>query len=153
MKTQKIVLGIDGSEGAGHATRWVAKLAADIDAEVVAVHAIEMPVTRGDVYASTAWFDEHWRDDITRTVEEDWCQPFRDGGIKYRAELVEGSPTKMLHELARRESADMIVVGKRGLGGFREFLLGSVSHELVHHSDVPVVVVPPERRTTKKEAS
>ena len=40
------------------------------------------------------------------------------------------------------ESADLIVVGSRGRGGFREMLPGSVGHHLTHHSPVPVVIVP-----------
>ena len=44
--------------------------------------------------------------------------------------------------------ADLIVTGSRGLGGFGELLLGSVSHQLVQHAPVPVVVIPPEQRKT-----
>jgi nucleotide-binding universal stress UspA family protein len=43
---------------------------------------------------------------------------------------------------AKDASADVIVVGTRGLTGVKSLLLGSVSHGVVHHADVPVLVVP-----------
>lgn len=46
--------------------------------------------------------------------------------------------------IANQVHADLIVTGSRGLGGFGELLLGSVSHQLVLHAQVPVVVIPAE---------
>ncbi|WP_249010266.1 universal stress protein [Conexibacter sp. DBS9H8] len=43
---------------------------------------------------------------------------------------------------ARRRHARVIVVGSRGLGSVKAFLLGSVSGALLHHADRPVLVIP-----------
>ncbi len=54
-----------------------------------------------------------------------------EGGMK---------PGSVIVEIAKREKADMVVMGTRGLGSIRRTILGSVSDYVVHHSHCPVVV-------------
>jgi len=63
-------------------------------------------------------------------------------GLKARGELIEaGSTVQALVELAAAEKVDLIIVGTRGMTGFKKLILGSVSSGLVSHSDCPVLVV------------
>jgi nucleotide-binding universal stress UspA family protein len=48
--------------------------------------------------------------------------------------------------LDESKDADLLVVGSRGMGGFRELLLGSVSQQCAHHATCPVVIVRHESR-------
>lgn len=64
-------------------------------------------------------------------------------GVAVQTVAVEGQPVAVLVEEA--EDADLLVVGSRGHGGFASLLLGSVSHQVAHHSRVPVAVVPLRR--------
>ncbi|MCZ8516557.1 universal stress protein [Paenibacillus filicis] len=52
-----------------------------------------------------------------------------------------GHPAKTILEYTDSEGGDLIVVGSRGLGAIGEFVLGSVSHNIVQHAKVPVLVV------------
>jgi nucleotide-binding universal stress UspA family protein len=47
--------------------------------------------------------------------------------------------------LEEAADADLLVVGSRGLGGFRGLLLGSVSQQCAHHAPCPLVIVPHHR--------
>jgi len=63
-------------------------------------------------------------------------------GTKVSGELIEaGSIVQALIEFAAEEKVDLIVVGTRGMTGFKKLILGSVSSGLVSHSHCPVLVV------------
>jgi len=61
--------------------------------------------------------------------------------IECETELIGGPPAQAIDSVARARDADQIIVGARGLGRIRA-LLGSVSHELLHIADRPVLVIP-----------
>ena len=50
-------------------------------------------------------------------------------------------PGEVICKLAEDESADLIVIGSRGIGTLRRTILGSVSDYCVHHAHIPVLVV------------
>jgi len=55
-----------------------------------------------------------------------------------------GQSAEILVEASK--GADLLVVGSRGTGGFGRLLMGSVSTQVVHHAECPVVIVPHDRR-------
>lgn len=152
MPGQRIVLGLDGSEGSEHACRWCAALAHDLGADVVAVYAMELPayplVTYEGLQPVPIGADVlvKWQEERRTLVESTWCAPLRKAGVTYDVVLQEGNPSSVIMETADSEKARFIVVGRRGTGGFSELALGSVSHQLTHHAHRPVIVVPAHER-------
>jgi nucleotide-binding universal stress UspA family protein len=61
--------------------------------------------------------------------------------ISVQADLVEGQATEVILDAIRSGGHDLVAVGSRGRGGIGALLLGSVSHSLIQHSPVPVLVV------------
>lgn len=60
-------------------------------------------------------------------------------GVKIERRISHGPTTQVLLDAAA--DADLLVVGSRGLGGFRGLLLGSVSQQVVQHATCPTVVI------------
>ena len=98
------------------------------------------------VYSGGAMAPSVSLDDFERSMRAAAERQASEGLAKHPdlvAELVikEGNPAQVL--LDESAGADMLVLGSRGLGGFRGLLLGSIGQQCVHHSRCPVVIVPP----------
>lgn len=62
-------------------------------------------------------------------------------GVPYETEVALGSVAATLSDMVERCGCDLLVIGARGLGGWRGAWLGSVSQALMHQAPVPVTVV------------
>ena len=146
MAAPRIVVGVDGSDGAKSAVRWCARYARNLEAEVTAVAVIEPKVALvppPDTYADAmheAEAEEHQK--ALATLETEWCRPLREAGVRFEARSVFGDPAGMLMETATELGADLLVVGRRGRGGILEALVGSVPRKLSHQAELPLVIVP-----------
>jgi nucleotide-binding universal stress UspA family protein len=63
-------------------------------------------------------------------------------GIEYTTAEELGDPTSVILAACDRESADLLVVGRRGAGLVERMVMGSVADRLAHHSSVPILIVP-----------
>jgi nucleotide-binding universal stress UspA family protein len=135
---KRIVVGVDGSDGALAAMRWTAAEAAQWDADVVAVQAWEFTPL---VVATDAPIDlQQLRADTDTQLDRQVREIFGDREARVERRVVEDLPANAVLEAAA--DADLVVVGSRGRGGLKGMLLGSVSQKVVHHAPCPVVVIP-----------
>lgn len=144
MTSRRIVLGLDGSPGSEAAMQWCIEASPLLDAEVVAVYALPPVVlfVPAPVLATVPLPHEDEMRELMVPELDGWCKPLDAAGVPYRAQVVDGAPAEALTRVADDTDAAMIVVGRRGRGGFAELLLGSVPHQLSHHATRPVLVVP-----------
>ncbi len=74
-------------------------------------------------------------------ILRDAAETAREMGVKTVSVVAEdGDPTEAILRVARSRSADLIVMGSRGLGALRELLVGSVSHKVTSHADISVLI-------------
>ena len=62
--------------------------------------------------------------------------------VEYATTEELGDPTSVILAACDRESADLLVVGRRGAGLVERMVMGSVADRLAHHSPVPILIVP-----------
>src|SRR5215510_9891141 len=149
-----IVVGVDGSDQATAALDWAIRLAGPLSAEIVAVFAVSAPSYFGYGYETVPpSLDPKWRAQVHSDMEQIWCRALRESGLPHRMVIEDGRPARVIADVAYREDADLVVVGRRGRGGIVELLLGSVSHELTHQCDRPVMVVSCNKLAAKGRAA
>jgi nucleotide-binding universal stress UspA family protein len=144
-----IVVGVDNSDGAKAALQFALEEAKLRGARLRAVHAWQFASlgAPGIDASSQPMFGVELAD-LQRSVEASFEATLRDaipetGDVDVEHRIVEGTASAALVEESR--GADLLVVGSRGLGGFRGLLLGSVGQQVAHHAGCPVVIVPHRR--------
>ena len=142
----RIVVGVDGSEGSRAALRWALRQADGQDATVEAVTVFSCPAPGALLAMEAMPIPQVNVDELRREAEEllgttvAQVQEEVDVHPEVVEAVLEGPVARRLIE--RADGADLLVVGSRGLGGFRGLLLGSVGHQVVSHAPCPVVVLP-----------
>ena len=141
----KILVCTDGSASALEATRLGAEIARHLDTEVLALNVFDVIYTDAGymgVGAVTIDLDSLDRcAQAQREAVENLARPhFERAGVSYQFVQKQGHPVDCILDMAKRETVDMIVIGSRGLGGLKEFFLGSVSNSVLHHAPCPVLI-------------
>ena len=80
---------------------------------------------------------EHERQSVVASLQE--CRLEIRLGIEHE-ELHEGPEAESILKVAESRKADLIVMGTRGLGMLKSYLVGSVSRKVIHHASCPVMV-------------
>lgn len=138
-----IVVGVDGSASSKRAALWAARQALRCGSSLRIVGAWEPPYFGPEAYEyrpPEIEADALAADRARRTVAE--IAEAVSGILpadQVSTEVHPGGPAEVLIEQSK--DAELLVVGSRGLGGFRGLLLGSVSHQVASHALCPVVVV------------
>lgn len=140
----RIVVGLDSSENSLRALRWALTEAELRGAELQLVHAYPTPELVALPAIVTMPSDEELHASAVEVIDDTIARIGGVGDVPVTKVVRAGGTASVLCEVA--EGADLLVVGARGLGGFRGLLLGSVTHAVVAHAPCPVVVTVPESR-------
>jgi ubiquinone biosynthesis protein len=124
-----VLVATDLSETAGRAVRFAAEMASRYEAELVVLRVlVGSDVSRADAVG-----------ELEAYVQE-------LAGERKRAALVSAEdPADAIVDAARRENADVLVVGSVGMSGRREFLLRNVPNRVSHNAPCTVVIVQTHR--------
>jgi nucleotide-binding universal stress UspA family protein len=145
-----VLLALDGSEHAEHALETVAGLVTDGSVETIHLLNVVPPRASEMVLSADSYIEiEHayvatlgYETDLGRELLARAANKLKVAGANWIHEHVaSGDPARKVVELAEETDADLIVMGRRGLGGFTGALLGSVTRRVEHETTVAVLTV------------
>lgn len=144
---KEILVGTDNSERATKAVEYAADLAEQLGAtlRIVVVH---QPVVVADSATQQAVYGIQNERQIEEALDEHRAilgpiaDRLRDRGLDVKVQAVSGDPSFAVVELAKNGAGDLVVLGNKGLGGWRRLLRSSVPSRVLAAGRVPVVVVP-----------
>ena len=138
----RIVVGVDSSQTSLKALRWAIDEAKLRSAELELVHAFPRPELVGMTMVVTLPSDDELREASEQVLREALAAVGGPGDVAVTQRVGAGGPASVLVEAAG--GAELLVLGSRGLGGFRGMLLGSVTQQVIAHASCPVVVITPD---------
>ena len=131
----RVVVGVDGSRLGHRALLWAATEARTRGAVLDVVHAWQVPLAAASPWVVTP---PDFDDEAREVLDQAMAEPLLEG-LHVTTHLHRGTATEAL--LERATGAGLVVVGSRGLGRVRGFLVGSVTRQLLHHAPCPLAVV------------
>jgi nucleotide-binding universal stress UspA family protein len=141
---ERILVPLDGSPRAEQALPVAARLAQAAGGSVVLVQVVSPPTDFGGGLAPapllTEQIIEYELAEASDYLKMMACSLTFEG-IDTTTEVLFGSPAQHILATAQARAADLIVLCSHGRTGFMRWVLGSVAHQLIHHSPVPVLVL------------
>lgn len=139
---RRVVVGVDGSDTSLRALEWGVMEARCRGAALEVVTAWSVPYASSPfapvVVEVSSDLERDARERLAEAVAEVDCSVLHQPVIQT---VVHGPPGPVLVDAAA--GAELLVVGSRGLGGFKELLLGSVGQHVAHHSPCPAIIIRP----------
>lgn len=138
-KVQRVLVAIEARDDADRIVRWLTHQPFTDRAELCVLHAL-VPIGVGDPYdalGTSDWWEgaAHYAEDLVKSTAGKLLHPHSTVSTK----VATGDPAAVIEQEAR--GRDLVVVASHGRRGISRFLLGSVSHAVVHHITCPILVL------------
>jgi nucleotide-binding universal stress UspA family protein len=139
MDIRKILVGFDGSAHSKKAFEAAVELALKFNASIVTVTVIRPPEFSPTIDEIDEVMDEAERKfaPLLQEIKEKGIK----SGLDVQSVILKGHPAESIVKYAYDHKADLIVMGTRGLGGFKSLIIGSVAQKVVSYAKVPVLII------------
>jgi len=123
---KKILVGVDGSEYAERALKQAIEIAKRFSAEISVVNVYHSPTSQ----------------ETSQNILSKAKKMLENTGVKFKiVSVLSVNTPKVINDTAEGENFDLVVVGSRGMGAIKAFLIGSVCNKICYDSPISVLIV------------
>lgn len=147
----KILVPTDGSSSALRAAQYALALAQQFNGSITLIHIVQHYY---NLPSLAIWDTVSMPPGVLNEIEEmgrsvltNTRQSLGETTVKIETRLEYGQPAERIVRIANSEGFSEIILGNRGLSGFNQLLLGSVSNQVAYHANCPVLII---KEDTKK---
>lgn len=141
MCDNKLLIPIDGSDNSFRALEYAIFLSKNMGAQTTALHIMEnLPF--GHVQSEKALNElvsKHQEE--SKNILDKAKDIGNKNGIRVETVLMKGDATSNIIDFSKKGNYDTIIMGRRGMGQFKQLVLGSISNKVLNQSDCTVVIV------------
>jgi nucleotide-binding universal stress UspA family protein len=132
---------VDGSDTSFRALNAALYLSKALDSNIFVIHVMEIvPITHIQSQKLLDQLLEAYKKEGQDILSK--CSEIaKEKGLTINTVLLQGNPASKILDFSKKEKCDTIIMGSRGMGKFKELILGSVSSKIVHNSLCPVMLI------------
>jgi nucleotide-binding universal stress UspA family protein len=135
---ENILVAVDGSKHSDAAFDVAMDIAQKYGSQLFVLHVFQGGTGAGTLVSSSYEDDNR---SIGQEILNSYEETAKERGLQnVRMLLQEGDAAQRIMETASEVKCGLLLLGSRGRGGFKELLLGSVSHKITNHADCPVLL-------------
>ena len=138
---KNILVPIDGSDNSYRALDAALLLSEKLGSNITVIHVMEeVPITHiGSEKMLNELLEAYKKENQDILLKS--TEIANQKGLTIKTFLLQGNPASAILDYNKKEKFDLIIMGSRGLGKFKELILGSVSSKIVHHSTCAVLLI------------
>ena len=135
---ENILVAVDGSKHSDAAFDVAMDITQKYSSQLFVLHVFQGGTGSGTLVSSGV-------EDDNRSIGQQILNSYEAKAKERRLQNVRmllqmGDAAQRIMETASEVKCGLLILGSRGRGGFKELLLGSVSHKVTNHADCPVLI-------------
>lgn len=136
-----VLVPVDGSDNSYRALDAALLLTEKLGSSITVVNVIEqVPITHIESEKLLSELLEAYKKENQEILSK--CSNIAtEKGLSIKTLLLQGNPASVILDYSKKEKFDLVIMGSRGMGKFKQLILGSVSSKIVHHSPCAILLI------------